>query len=78
MKTGDRSRTLAPPCSNPFPSATFSLLSTGHSMPVVHGWSLFGLRIDYPVLTILMAFLCADREIEKQDETGWEMNRSLQ
>ena len=47
-------------------------------MPVVHGWSLFGLRIDYPVLTILKAFLCADREVEKQDETGWEMNRSLQ
>ena len=26
--------------SNPFPSATFSLLSTGHSMLVVHGWSI--------------------------------------
>ena len=26
--------------SNPFPSATFSLLSTFHSMPVVHWWSI--------------------------------------
>ncbi len=26
--------------SNPFPSATFSLLSTGHSILVVHWWSI--------------------------------------
>ena len=26
--------------SNPFPSATFSLLSRPHSMPVVHWWSI--------------------------------------
>ena len=30
--------------SNPFPSATFSLLSTSHSMLVVHGWSISGDR----------------------------------
>gem|GEM_PF-5287105 len=26
--------------SNPFPSATFSLLSSSHSMLVVHSWSM--------------------------------------
>ena len=30
----------ASPCANPFPSATFSLLSTADSMSVVHSWSI--------------------------------------
>ena len=33
--------------SNPFPSATFSLLSSGHSMLVVHWWSISEDLVDY-------------------------------